>query len=148
MNINSQAFGYKQFIPQKYTCEGSNVSPPLMFSGMPGNTASLALIMDDPDASSGTYTHWIVYNMTRDTTSIPEGGLPPSGMQGSNSAGRTRYDGPCPPSGIHRYIFHLYALDRPLEIQPGASRQTLEGAMHGNILEKAEHTGLYQKAVK
>ena len=148
MNISSQAFGHKQLIPVKYTCEGANASPPLMFSGMPGNTASLALIMDDPDAPSGTYTHWVVYNMTRLVTGIPENGMPPSGMQGANSAGRARYDGPCPPSGTHRYVFHLYALDKPLQLQPGASRQTLEAAMRGHILDRAELTGLYQKADK
>lgn len=146
MNISSQAFGYKQPIPRKYTCEGANSSPSLMFSGMSGNTASLALIMDDPDAPGGTFTHWLVYNMAPSTTSIPENGVPAGSMQGANSFGHTRYDGPCPPNGTHRYVFHLYALTTMLDVGPGASRQSVEAAMHSHILERAELTGLYQKS--
>lgn len=145
MNISSQAFGYNQPIPVKYTCEGANASPPLMFSGLPANTKSLALIVDDPDAPSGTFTHWLLYNMTPNTSSISESGVPSESLQGSNSAGHAHYDGPCPPSGTHRYIFHLYALDTMLELGPGASRQALESAMHGHILDRTELTGIYEK---
>jgi Raf kinase inhibitor-like YbhB/YbcL family protein len=146
MNISSAAFGHKQPIPKKYTCEGENANPPLAFSGQPQGTVSLALIVNDPDAPSGTYTHWLVYNMPASASSIGENSLPPGSLQGVSSAGHMRYDGPCPPSGNHRYVFKLYALNVALEIGAGASRQTVESAMRGHILGRAELIGMYQKA--
>jgi Raf kinase inhibitor-like YbhB/YbcL family protein len=148
VNITSQAFGHKQPVPSRYTCDDANTNPPLSFSGHPGNTGSLALIMSDPDAPSGTFTHWVLYNMPASTGGIGEGSVPPGSLQGVNSAGHMRYDGPCPPSGTHRYIFRLYALDMPLQISGGASRQTLESAMKGHILSRAELIGTYQKVKK
>ena len=145
MNISSQAFGHKEKIPQKYTCDGANGSPPLMFSGTPSGAQSMVLIVDDPDAPSGTFTHWILYNIPSTTTSIPEGGVPQGALQGVNDFGHTRYGGPCPPSGEHRYIFHLYAIDKILEIGVGSSREHLSAAMHGHIIDRAELVGLYSR---
>jgi Raf kinase inhibitor-like YbhB/YbcL family protein len=146
MNISSPAFGHKQPIPARYTCEDKNVSPPLTFSNVPGTTTSLTLIMYDPEAPSGSYTHWTVFNMPANTNGISENTVPSKSSQGSNSAGRSRYDGPCPPSGTHRYIFKLYALDNLLHVGSGASKQALESAMHGHILDRAELIGIYHKA--
>lgn len=143
MNISSQAFGYKQEIPKKYTCDGANISPPLMVSGTPSDTVSFVLVVDDPDAPSGIFTHWLLFGIPGATTSIPEGGYPPGSVQGVNDFGHTRYDGPCPPNGEHRYYFKLYALDTMLEIGSGASRNTIVSAMHGHIIDRSEAIGVY-----
>jgi len=144
MEIKSTAFQNKENIPAEYTCDGENVSPELEFLDIPENTVSLALIMDDPDAPSGTFTHWLVWNIPKDKTKIEKAEfLSPSGTTGF---GREGYGGPCPPSGTHRYYFKLYALDTNLNLDSGAAKKQLEEAMEGHIIEKAELIGLYSRA--
>ena len=109
MNLASPAFGNKQAIPAKYTCTGQNISPPLQWSGVPANAKTLALHVDDPDAPGGHFTHWDVTQIPATTTSIPEGGH--AGVERTNGFGNQGYGGPCPPSGEHRYVFTLRALD-------------------------------------
>jgi Raf kinase inhibitor-like YbhB/YbcL family protein len=145
MKVTSTSFLDNQGIPSLYTCDSSNVSPPLQISEVPDNAASLALIMDDPDAPNGTFTHWLIWNIDPATGLIPEGLTPDGSVRGENSMGHVDYDGPCPPSGIHRYHFHLYALDTKLDLQIGATRQDLENAMQGHIIDEAELVGLYSR---
>lgn len=141
MKIISIAFTDGDNIPEKYTCKGENINPELQFDDVPTEAKALVLIMDDPDAPRGTFTHWLVYNMPPETRVIPENSAPP-GMQATNGAGENKYIGPCPPSGIHRYYFKLYALSRmlPNEIQ---TKEDLMNAMKGNILEEAELMGKF-----
>ena len=145
MKIASPAFAHNAMIPQKYTCQGEDISPPLTLSDIPEGTISLTLINDDPDAPMGTWSHWIIWNI-KPTREIQENSAP--GTQGQNSWGRNDYGGPCPPSGTHRYFFKLYALDSELELQEGATKAELEAAMDGHILEQAELIGLYKKSGK
>lgn len=144
MKIESSAIKPGQPIPKKYTCEGENVSPPLSFRDIPKETKSLALIVDDPDAPHGTFDHWIVWNLTPQTTSLAEGAKVP--MEGKNSYQETHYHGPCPPPGKpHRYFFKLYALDTVLDLPAGSSKADVENAMRGHILEKTVFHGTYQR---
>lgn len=143
MKITSPAFENQAPIPAKYTCQGEDISPPLAIADLPDNTASLALIVDDPDAPMGTWDHWIVWNI-KPTSKIEENSAP--GTPGKNSWGRNDYGGPCPPSGTHRYFFKLYALDRELDLKAGATKAQLEAVMEGHILERAEAIGLYEKS--
>lgn len=145
MKIQSSAFGQGQPIPPKYTCEGTNVNPPLSISGVPAGTASLALVIEDPDAPGKTFYHWLVWNMPADTDTINEGSVPLGAVQGRNSAGNPEYTGPCPPSGRHRYIFRLYALDDMLDLDAGAAYEDLQKAMEGHVLAETELIGTYKK---
>ena len=142
LQITSAAFGHNQTIPRKYTCQGEDINPPLAITGIPPGTKSLALIMDDPDAPGGNWDHWLVYNIVP-TSEIKENSVP--GTQARNDFGRVNYGGPCPPSGTHRYFFKLYALDTTLAFKGSPSKEALEKAMQGHILEKSELIGLYQK---
>jgi len=144
MIIRSPAFNHEETIPGKYTCTGQDMSPPLAFDGLPAGTVSLALIMDDPDAPNSTWDHWIVFNMPPSQTRIGEGGVP-EGVQGTNSWGRTGYGGPCPPSGEHRYLFKLFALDTTLDLSEGAVKSDVLAAMDGHVLESTTLMGRYQK---
>ncbi len=136
-------------IPKRYTCEEAGISPPLHWDDPPAGTRSFALILDDPDAPSGPFTHWMLYALPAETCRIPENVIPddarPDGSrQGKNSAGRTGYSGPCPPEGVqHRYAFDLYALDAPLHLAAGATKAELIEAMAGHIIAEAQLTGLY-----
>ncbi len=143
MKISSTAFVENNLIPEKFTCKGKNINPDLNFQQIPPIAKSLSLIMDDPDAPSGTFIHWVVYNMPPETSGISEGSTPP-GIQGKNSAGENKYIGPCPPSGTHRYFFKLYALDTtlPATIQ---SKDDLTKAMVGHILIETELIGKFAK---
>ena len=142
MKIFSQSFPNDKFIPQKYTCEGDDVNPPLTIEGIPEKTKSLALIVDDPDAPGGTWVHWVVFNIkVKDT--IDEDSVP--GMQGINDFKEKDYGGPCPPSGIHHYYFKIYALDTKLDLKEGIKKQDLEKAMEGHVLDQTELVGLYKK---
>lgn len=143
--ITSDAFKEGENIPRRYTCEGDNINPPLEVNNMPQETQTIAIIMDDPDAPRGLYTHWIAWNLPPDI-SVPEGRE--HHMSGTNSSGKTGYYGPCPPSGIHRYFFHVYALDTALNIDNGSTRETLEDAMNGHILARGTFMGRYQKISK
>ena len=144
MKITSSAFQNNKLIPSEYTCQGENLSPPLEFSNIPKNAKTLVLIMDDPDAPSGTFTHWLVWNIPAKVTEIEEGEriIYP---QGNNDFERQYYKGPCPPSGVHRYFFTLYALDKELDLKPGANKDELLKAMRDYIIEKTELIGKYKK---
>ncbi|MEM2918372.1 MAG: YbhB/YbcL family Raf kinase inhibitor-like protein [Candidatus Altiarchaeota archaeon] len=145
MKIKSSAFEQNGKIPIKYTCQGQDINPPLEFSEIPKEAKSLALIMDDPDAPLGTWDHWIIWNIPPETKEILEGEIPKNAIQGQNSWKKNSYGGPCPPSGVHRYFFKLYALDTILNIKENSKKSDLEKAMQGHILAKAELIGLYEK---
>lgn len=145
MIIASPTFQHNGFIPPKYTCDGDNVSPPLEMKDVPQGTKSLVLIVDDPDVPRGTWVHWTVWNIDPETTKIPERSVPAQATEGRTSFGKPGYGGPCPPSGTHRYFFKLYALDTTLGLAPQADKATLEKAMKGHILDKAELIGLYSR---
>ena len=146
MKIISPAFENNADIPSKYTCDESGTIPELIFSDVPENAKSLVLVMHDPDApAAGGFTHWIVFNMNPATKGIGENSQPESGMEGANSAGRTGYIPPCPPSGMHRYHFKLYALDIMLSFDSSAKKSDIEKAMEGHILDQTELAGVYQR---
>jgi Raf kinase inhibitor-like YbhB/YbcL family protein len=140
--IKSSAFGNNEWIPEKYTCIGSNINPALTISDIPNGTKSLVLIVDDPDAPNGTYTHWIMWNIPV-ITAIGENSAP--GTQGKNSKGENKYFGPCPPSGIHHYNFKVYALDTKLEIPIVSDKNILLKAMDKHILASGVLIGLFKK---
>jgi len=146
MRISSKAFGQNEQIPKKYTCDGSDINPPLQFQGIPADARSLALIVDDPDAPMGTWVHWVVWNINPKTAEIKENDVPKGSMQGMNDFGKHDYGGPCPPSGTHRYFFKLYALDMILNISPSTAKPALEASMKGHILAEAQLIGIYQRS--
>jgi Raf kinase inhibitor-like YbhB/YbcL family protein len=133
-------------IPPKYARTHENISPPLAFtvavSGQ-NRIKSFALIVDDPDAPGGLFTHWLVWNIPPDDSDLPEGSVPPGAVQGKNSFGDAHYDGPQPPNGKHRYFFHLYGLDTTLSLPEGADRGALEAAMRGHVLTKGQIFGTF-----
>lgn len=141
MKITS-TFKEGEKIPQEYTCDGKDISPPLEIEHIPNGTKSLVLIVDDPDAPMGTWTHWVVFNI-KPTNSIPEKNIP--GLEALNDFKRTSYGGPCPPSGVHRYFFKLYALDRELPLSSGTTRKEVEKAMEGHVVAQAELMGVYSR---
>ena len=144
MKLTSSAFAHNGQMPSEFTCDGSDLSPPLSISDIPQSAKSLVLICDDPDAPVGTWDHWAVFNIPASAKEIPKG-TEPQGTSGKNSWGRTGYGGPCPPSGTHRYFFKLYALDATLNLPSGSTKKQIEAAMHGHILAKAELVGLYKR---
>ena len=145
MKITSLAFEHNSEIPSIYTCDGENVNPPLEFIDVPNNAKSLVLIVDDPDAPMGTFVHWVLFNVSPKSKGIKENSNPDSAIQGLNSANKTGYMGPCPPSNTHRYFFKLYALDITLDVPRNATREMLEKTMQGHIIDKAELIGLYSR---
>jgi Raf kinase inhibitor-like YbhB/YbcL family protein len=150
MKIESNVFLEGAMIPPKYTCDGQNVSPPLTWHDAPAGTKSFALINDDPDAPSGTWVHWLIWNIPANQNSLPEAVQPekecPDGAkQGVNSFPKVGYGGPCPPSGVHRYYFKLYALDFALALKPTATKENLLHAMEGHILAEAQLMGRYKR---
>lgn len=145
MKISSPAFTHNGHIPEKYTCDGRDINPPLLIEAVPEGTKSLALIVDDPDAPMGTWVHWVVWNIRAETGEIKEDAVPQGAGQGLNDFRRHDYGGPCPPSGVHRYFFKLYALDAVLELGGKAKKADLEKAMKGHILGQAELIGLYKR---
>ncbi|KPJ54869.1 hypothetical protein AMJ47_02235 [Parcubacteria bacterium DG_72] len=144
MKIKSSVFENNQNIPSKYTCDGQDINPALEFSDIPENTKTLVLIMDDPDAPAGTWDHWIVFNIPTDTKEIAENEEPP-GVHGKGTSNNLEYHGPCPPDREHRYFFKLYALDTELDLPEGSTKQEVEEAMQGHILDEAELIGLYKR---
>lgn len=144
MKISSSAFADGGEIPAKFGCSGSSVSPPLSFAGVPANAKSLALIVEDPDAPGGLFTHWVVWNMTPAVSSIPEGASP-SGVQGNSGYGKAGYGPPCPPNGEHRYVFRLFALDATLSLPAGSGREQLIESMKGHVIAEARVVGRYRK---
>ncbi len=151
MELTSSAFKDGQPIPNPYTCDGKNISPPLTWKNAPGNTQSFVLIVDDPDAPAGVWTHWIVFGLPYNAEELVENFANSSAAAGSakegvNSFKKTGYGGPCPPAGKpHRYFFKLYALDTTLNLQPGASRQDVEAAMTKHIQAIGQLMGTYQR---
>ncbi len=145
MKISSPVFGHKGTIPAKYTCDGANISPALTIEGVPDGARSLVLIVDDPDAPSGTWVHWVVWNIDPKTRQLAEGAVG-AAEEGVNDFRKRDYGGPCPPSGTHRYFFKLYALDTVLHPGDGASKAAVEKSMKGHILDQAEIVGLYRRS--
>ena len=149
MELCITAFPQQGSIPRTFTADGADVSPALAWSGAPGKTRAFALIMDDPDAPAGTWTHWSLYNLPSEARGIEENRpkaptLPDGSRQGKNTWGRLGYNGPSPPPGRpHRYVFRLYALSEPLELEAGATRQQVDAALQGKILAEAQWVGLY-----
>lgn len=150
--IRSAAFNPGEPIPARYTCDGEDISPSLAWEGQPENTASFVLIVDDPDAPRGVFTHWVVYDIPPNVNELPEAvtatdRLENGGIQGRNSWNKLGYNGPCPPAGpAHHYHFKLYAMDVPtLTLNPGQSKDRLLNAMQGHILAQTEVIGTYQR---
>jgi Raf kinase inhibitor-like YbhB/YbcL family protein len=155
LTLTSPAFAHQADIPSKYTCEGSDISPPLSWTGIPAGTQSLALIVDDPDAPDPaapkrTWVHWVLYNLPPTAKALGEAvrALPAGTLEGLSDWNRTGYGGPCPPIGRHRYFFKLYALDAMLSDLAKPTKPQLEHAMAGHVLEQAEMIGTYQKRAK
>jgi Raf kinase inhibitor-like YbhB/YbcL family protein len=144
MKITSSGFQQGTSIPSKFSCDGTNTNPPLQISDVPPEAKSLVLIVDDPDAPNGTFTHLVVWNISPQTRTIGEGSAP-KGVQGTNDFGRSGYGGPCPPSGSHRYYFKIFALDRELDLPFGAKRSQLDAAMKGHVVGQGELMGRYSR---
>ncbi len=147
LKIQSPAFNNNEMIPRKYTCDGSDISPLLVWGGVPKNTKSLAVICDDPDAPGKVWVHWVVYNLSPEIKTL-EGGISMSAnvlLQGINDFKKIGYCGPCPPSGIHRYFFKLYALDIKVPLSAGATKDQLLAIMKEHILAEAQLIGKYKR---
>jgi Raf kinase inhibitor-like YbhB/YbcL family protein len=146
MKLASPAFTEGARIPGKYSCEGENISPPLVLSGVPKNAKSIALVMEDPDAPMGTFVHWVAWDIPASMGTIPEGARP--GVGGAGTMGRAGYHGPCPPPGHgpHRYFFRIYALDVMLGLPASSGRAELDSAMKGHILAEAHVMGTYERS--
>jgi hypothetical protein len=142
MKLSSPAFEENGKVPKRHTCDGENTSPPLVINDVPAGAASLALIVDDPDAPVGTWVHWVVWGIDAGTREIKTGSLPAGAVQGVNSFRKSNYGGPCPPSGSHRYFFKLYALDAALKLDAKATKADLERAMKGHA--EARTMGRYR----
>src|SRR5437016_8806149 len=150
MKLTSTAFKEGEPIPRAYTCDGPNVSPALEWSGVPKSAKTLAIICDDPDAPSGTWVHWALYDLPAENIGLVENmpateSLRAGGFQGKNDFEKIGYGGPCPPSGTHRYFFKIYALDVELPLKPGATKADLEKAMEGHIVGQAQLMGTYRR---
>jgi Raf kinase inhibitor-like YbhB/YbcL family protein len=145
LTLTSDAFANGQSIPAKYSCIGKNISPALAWNEPPADTKSFALIVDDPDAPMGTWVHWVLYNIPASTRSLQENMDTGAMSVGKNSSGKMRYDGPCPPSGTHRYFFKLHALASMLTLSPGATKEQVLNAMKGHILAQGELMGTFSK---
>jgi Raf kinase inhibitor-like YbhB/YbcL family protein len=142
MKLTSPDFQNNGYIPKKFTCDGDNINPALAITDIPPGAKSLVLIVDDPDASRGTWVHWVVYDIGL-LNRIEQNTIP--GKQGVSSAGDKNYHGPCPPYGIHRYFFKIYALDKELDLPEGQDKEQVERAMRKHIIDKAELVGLYTR---
>ncbi len=145
MKLTSVAFANEEKIPVEFTCDGKKINPPFSISGVPEGTKSLAMIVDDPDAPAGTFTHWVIWNIDAGTKEILSGQIPPKSQEGTNSAGRIGYTPPCPPSGSHRYFFTLFALDTTIGLDGKAKKADLEAAMKGHIMEQTNLIGSYAR---
>ena len=144
LTLRSPAFAEGEAIPPRHTCDGADVAPPLTWQDLPTGVESYALIVDDPDAGGGIWTHWIVYNIPPQIQEFPENG-PELGLQGVNSWGERGYRGPCPPEGEHRYFFKLFALNTTLELEPGADREAVLEAIDGHVLGEGQLMGIYRR---
>ncbi len=142
LKVSSSAFNEKELIPVKYTCDGANISPPLNIDHIPEKAKSLVIIVDDPDAPVGTWVHWLIWNIPV-THQIKENKA--SGIQGINDFGKHKYQGPCPPGGIHRYFFKVYALDDIIDIPENTTKHQLEKAISEYIIAFGELVGIYAR---
>lgn len=144
----SPAFKDNGVIPRPYTCKGQDVNPPLNIIGTPQNCKSLALIMHDPDAVNGDFTHWLMWDIPSSTENIAAHSIPVGAVQGANGSGNNSYMGPCPPegTGIHHYLFELYALDKSLGLPGGTGRSKLEDALGNHVINRATLTGLFSSS--
>jgi Raf kinase inhibitor-like YbhB/YbcL family protein len=166
IKLRSSAFTEGDMIPEKFTCDGADHSPPLAWSSVPDSARSLVLICDDPDAPRGTWSHWVAFNLPVQIKALKEAvpseemipktameGSPPAGenleaRQGKNDFGKTGYGGPCPPSGTHRYFFRLFALNSKLQLDSSATRADVLKAIQGRIVAEGKLMGKYQRAAK
>ncbi len=144
MQLKSSAFENNAKLPERYTCDGAKVNPPLTFEGIPSEAKSLTLIFDDPDAPSGDFVHWLLWNIKPETYNIGEHSVPPGAIQGLNGYSRYAYGEPCPPGGSHHYTFTLYALDAMLSIPNSSTKADLLVAMEHHILARAKLVGIYR----
>lgn len=140
--LTSPAFNDNEKIPVKYTCKGENINPPLKINNAPAQTQSLAIIMHDPDAPGADFLHWTIWNISPETTIIEEDSTPQGALLGKTDFGHPHYGGPCPPSGTHRYVFDLYALNKRLDLAVGSSREDLLKAMQDHVVAQTTLTGL------
>jgi Raf kinase inhibitor-like YbhB/YbcL family protein len=147
LQIYSPAFLENGFIPEKYTCDGENISPPLHIKGVSPKTLSLVLIMEDPDALVGDWVHWTVWNMEASTKVIRENSIPEGSVEGETDFQMPAWVGPCPRWGVHRYVFKIFALDIKLSLAMRATREELNSAMQGHILESNALVGLYGRDI-
>ena len=150
ITVTSSAFKEGQVIPAKYTCDGDDMSPPINWSGIPVEAKSIALIADDPDAPRGTWVHWVIFNMPSEVKGLAEDVpreevLDNGAVQGVNDSRQAGYGGPCPPGGVHRYFFKVYALDTKISLGPKATKLDLEDAMKGHILGQGQLMGRYKR---
>jgi Raf kinase inhibitor-like YbhB/YbcL family protein len=151
MTLTSKAFRDGEVIPKQHTADGADLSPPLAWTGIPEGAKSLALICDDPDAPTGTWVHWVLWNLPPETRELPQGvpakeTLPSGAKQGKNDFRKVGYNGPAPPPGsAHRYYFKLYALDATLDLAPGATKKQLLDAMGSRVLAQGQLMGKYQR---
>lgn len=143
--LRSSAFTAGGEIPAVYTCDGEDTRPPLAITGVPSGTQSLAIVMYDPDAPGGTFVHWVAWNIAPDTKQLTGGALPAGVMEGTNSFRSVGYQGPCPPSGTHRYIWRLYALRKILTLESSTTREQLETAINTYVITQTELMGRYTK---
>ncbi|MDD5317768.1 MAG: YbhB/YbcL family Raf kinase inhibitor-like protein [Candidatus ainarchaeum sp.] len=144
LRVSSPAFPHGGALPERYSCRGEGVTPPLSIRGIPPGAKSLALVVEDPDAPIGTFIHLVLWNIPV-SSAIPENSMPEGAVAGVNSAGESGYFPPCPPSGTHRYAFRLFALDSKLELPPGAAWGELAPAMTGHVLAQASLTATCSK---
>lgn len=150
IKITSTAFKEGKPIPARYSCDDRDISPPLDWDDLPENTESISLILEDPDAPRGLFTHWIIFNLPGDTKNLPEHVkgeelMDNGGKQGFNDFGRVGYGGPCPPGGTHRYYFKIYALNVKLDLPPFIGRDELLDAMEGHVLDRGQLMGVYTR---
>ena len=144
LTVSSIAFRDHAYIPIKYTCDGENINPPLTIQNIPEGTKSMVLVVEDPDAPIRTWVHWIVWNIPP-TTKVKEKLMPVLGVVGTNDFGKKKYVGPCPPSGVHRYFFKVYALNDLLNLKPTTTKLLLERTMSSHIIGFGELVGLYKR---
>ncbi len=145
MTFESSAFLNNDFIPADYTCDGTNKMPELSWGGIPEDTSSIAIVVDDPDALGGDWVHFLIWNIPETVNSINETDIPPSSTMGTTSFGKSSWSGPCPPNGTHHYNFKLYALDSQLSLDSTAVKSDLVSAIEGHVLGETSLTGLYER---
>jgi hypothetical protein len=144
MQLASPVFKNNDSIPAKYTCDGENVNPPFLIDNVPKGTESLVLIIDDPDAPSGIWDHWLLWNIDPSVSLIEEDSVPGGSVEGRNSFGENAYGGPCPPHQLHHYRFKLYALDKKLDIDSSHDKKDLQTAMEGHVLDQTQLVAFYK----